>query len=151
MLANLVHLLGLPVIRNMGTMWRFEAAQIAAWPRLARERGNLQTISGMLPKVNLDRLNQCVAECVLSKVNLNQCVADQLSECTGRTRLQAAAIAARPSFTRDTQRRRPRGCTRRNSLQWYSKSRRPSVRARRSWNRSRYPQRGPPARGRRSM
>ena len=60
LLTNLASLVELSVIQNMETASRFERAQSAARPHLARERGSLQTIKEELVKMNRGRLHQCV-------------------------------------------------------------------------------------------
>ena len=83
MLTNLAPLSELPVARNMGTVSRFENAQSAALPHLVRERGNAQTISGGLAKVNRYRVNRRIA--------------DQLFESTVRAQPDRAFVGECPT------------------------------------------------------
>ena len=72
LLTNLAPMLEPPVTQNVATASRFERAQSALRPHLAREWGSLQAVKGEFVKINLGRLRPCVN--------------DQISEFAGRQR-----------------------------------------------------------------
>ena len=94
LLANLASTIELAVIRDVETACLFERTQGAAWPRLARERGRLQTAEEELVKINRDRLHQCVN--------------DQILEFTGRHKGRRES-GNRPSTNCNRARNRKRG------------------------------------------
>ena len=55
-LANLAHLLGLPVAQKVGSASRSERAQSSAGSRLARGRGHLRLVKDELIEINRDRV-----------------------------------------------------------------------------------------------